>query len=305
VTTAPTRPAAAPPAPDHRSLTGPVLTMLGSATSNQAGTALGAHAFPAIGPAGVVAIRQFIAAIVLLPIARPPLHRFTWRQWWPVLVLGLVFAVMNLALYTAVDRIGLGLAVTLEFLGPLSVALAGSRSRTDALCALGAGAGVVLLVLPGPSSDYLGVGFGLLAAGCWALYILTNRLVGARLPGLQAPATASAISALIYLPVVVVIALPGRFTLAALGYAGCAGLFSSVVPYTVDLIMLRRLPAQFFSVFMSVHPVLAALAGIVLLHQLLNLREWVAVLAVIGSNVVATSATARARRVLPMPAEPH
>jgi inner membrane transporter RhtA len=164
---------------------------------------------------------------------------------------------------------------------------------------------VVLLVLPGPSSDYLGVGFGLLAAGCWALYILINRLVGARLPGLQAPATAAAVSSLIYLPVLVVIGLQGRFTPAALGYAGCAGFFSSVVPYTIDVIMLRRLPAQFFSVFMSVHPVLAALAGMVLLHQLLNLREWVAVLAVIVSNMVATTATARRRGSAPVRLEPN
>src|SRR4029450_10359534 len=119
------------------------------------------------------------------PWARTRLHRFTWSEWWPTLLLGLVFATMNLSLYTAIDRIGLGLAVTLEFLGPLAVALGASRSRLDLLCAVGAGAGVVVLVAPGPSSDYLGVGLALLAAVCWASYIRVNRLVGPRLTGRQ------------------------------------------------------------------------------------------------------------------------
>ena len=266
-----------------------VFTMLGSATSSQVGAALGAHAFASIGPAGVVAVRQLVAAAVLVPTARPQVHRFSWRQRWPTLLLGLVFAVMNLSLYLAVDRIGLGLAVTLEFLGPLAVALAGSRTRIDALCAAGAGIGVVVLVLPGPTSDYLGVGFALLAAVGWASYILTNRLVGARVPGIQGPAAAAMISALAYLPVTVVLTVQGAFTGAALGYALCAGLLSSVLPYALDVMMLRRVPTQFFGVFMSVHPVLAALAGIVLLGQVLNVREWVGVLIVIASNGVATS----------------
>jgi hypothetical protein len=128
------------PVTDKKTVTG-VLTMLASGTSSQVGAGLGAHAFPVIGPAGVVAVRQFVALAVLLPLARPRVHRFTWRQWWPALTLGLVFATMNLTLYLAIERIGLGLAVTLEFLGPLAVALGGSRSRLDALCAVAAGAG--------------------------------------------------------------------------------------------------------------------------------------------------------------------
>ena len=266
-----------------------VLTMLATGTSSQVGAALGANAFPAIGPVGVVAVRQLVAAVVLLPVARPPLHRFTWRQWWPTLLLGLVFALMNLGLYLAVDRIGLGLAVTLEVLGPLAVALAGSHTRLDALCAIGAGVGVVVLVLPGPTSDYLGVGFALMAAAGWAAYILLNRLVGTRLPGLQAPAAAAFVSVLIYLPVLIVIALQGRFTATALGYAACAGVLCSVVPYAMDVRLLRRVPAPFFGLFMSVNPVLAALAGIVVLDQILSLREWAGIAIVIAANTVATS----------------
>ena len=122
--------------------------MLGSGLSNQVGAATGALAFPVIGPAGVVAVRQWVAGVLLWVIGRPQMRRFGWRQWWPVLSLALVFATMNLSLYTAIDRIGLGLAVTLEFLGPLSVALAASRRRVDLGCALAAGAAVAVLARP-------------------------------------------------------------------------------------------------------------------------------------------------------------
>lgn len=277
----------------RRTLPAAIVTMLGTGTSSQVGAALGAQAFPAIGPAGVVAVRQLVAAIVLLSMARPPLHRFTWRQWWPTLLLGLVFGVMNLSLYIAVDRIGLGLAVTLEVLGPLAVALVGSRTRLDAVCAVAAGIGVVVLVMPGPTSDYIGVGFGLLGAVGWASYILLSRLVGTRLPGLQAPAAAAFVSVIMFLPVIAVIAAQGRFTGAAMFYAACAGVLSSVVPYAVDIMVLRRVPAQFFGLFMSVNPVLAALAGIVILDQVLNPREWAGIVIVIAANAVATSATNR------------
>ncbi len=270
-----------------------IATMLFSGTSSQVGAAVGAHAFGAIGPAGVVAVRQLVAACVLLPVARPPMHRFTWRQWWPTLALGVVFAVMNLGLYTAIDRIGLGLAVTLEFLGPLSVALARSRTRVDAFCAVFAGSGVVVLVAPGPSSDYFGIGMGLVGAVCWAAYILLNAEVGARLPGLQAPAAASTVAVLLSSPVLIFLIAQQRFTGPALLAAIGAGIGSSVVPYACDLMMLRRVPAQFFGVFMSVNPVLASLVGIVLLGELLNAREWLGVAMVIAANVVTTTRTGK------------
>jgi inner membrane transporter RhtA len=272
------------------SVLGGLATMTASAASNQVGAAVGAHAFATIGPVGVVAVRQFVAAAVLLPVARPNVRRFTWGQWWPTLLLGLVFATMNLSLYTAIDRVGLGLAVTLEVLGPLGVALAGSRTRLDLLCAAGAGLGVYVLVLPGPSSDYLGVGLGLLAAACWAAYILLNRLLGNRLPGLQAPAAATAVSALLYLPAAGFLATQGQLHSTAVVYAFPAGVLSSVVPYAADLIALRRVPARFFGVVMSIHPVLAALAGLVILQQVLDLHEWAGILIVVIANVLAVAA---------------
>jgi inner membrane transporter RhtA len=264
-------------------------TMTASAASNQIGAAVGAHAFATIGPAGVVAVRQFVAAAVLLPMARPNLRRFTWAQWWPTIALGLVFATMNLSLYMAIDRVGLGLAVTLEVLGPLGVALAGSRTRQDFLFVLIAAVGVYVLVLPGPSSDYLGVGLGLLAAGCWAAYILLNRLVGARLPGLQAPAVATAMSATLYVPVAVLLVLHGKLTGMSILYAVGAGVFCSVVPYAVDVIALRKVPARLFGLAMSVHPVLAALAGLVVLGEKLELHHWAGILLVVTANALAVT----------------
>ncbi len=269
------------------SLLGGVVTMLGSGLSNQVGAAVGAHAFGAIGPAGVVAVRQVVAAAVLLPVARPPIRRMSWAQWWPTLLLAAVFACMNLALYTAIDRIGLGLAVTLEFLGPLGVALAASRTRVHLLAAMSAAVGVYVLVLPGPSSDYLGIGLAVLAAACWAAYILLNRMVGARLPGLQAPAVATSISALLYLPVLFALSEQGRLNALPLVYAITAGVLSSVVPYAADLTVLRHIPARFFGTFMSMHPVWAALAGLVLLGQVLAAHEWIGIVVVALSNAVA------------------
>lgn len=280
---------------------GALAMLLLSGASNSAGAGVGALAFPVAGPAGVVAVRQLVAAAVLLPAARPPLHRMTWPQWWPVLLLGGVFGVMNLSLYTAVDRIGLGLAVTLEFLGPLAVALLGSRSRLDLLTAAAAGAGVYVLVLPGPSSDLVGIGYGLVAAACWAAYILLNRVAGARLPGLQAPAVASGLSALAYLPVVALLAADGRLGGTTLLYAVLAGVLASVVPYAVDLVALRHVPQRLFGIVMSAQPVLAALAGLLLLGQVLDLHEWVGIAVVVLANAVAVTTS---RPAAPMAAEP-
>jgi inner membrane transporter RhtA len=275
------------PAPPARRLTG-VAMMLASAASNQFGAAVGAGAFATIGPLGVVAVRQFVGAAVLMTTVRPPLRRFTRRQWWPVIVLGGVFVVMNLSLYTAVDRIGLGLAVTLEFLGPLGVALAASRRLVDVGAAIAALVGVYVLVMPGPSSDVWGIASGLLAGACWASYILLSRLIGQRTEGLQGAAASSAVAAAMSLPVIVIFAVQGLFTVPALLAAAVAGLLCTVVPYALDLLALRFVPAAAFGVFMSVNPVLAAVAGCVVLAQVPAAHEWLGVAIVVAVNVWVT-----------------
>ncbi|MFG2788240.1 DMT family transporter [Streptomyces sp. NPDC048419] len=273
------------PAPSRGRPAG-VATMAASGLSNQVGAAIGSLAFPVIGPAGVVAVRQYVAALVLLAVGRPRLRDFTWAQWRPVLGLAVVFGTMNLSLCTAIDRIGLGLAVTLEFLGPLAIALAAARRRVDACCAVIAAAGVVTLMRPQPSTDYLGMGLGLLAACCWASYILLNRSVGRRIPGAQGSATAAAISALMFLPVGGVVVLRQPPTAAAIGCAVVAGVLSSAVPYLADLFTLRRVPAQAFGLFMSVNPLLAALVGWIGLGQNLGWTEWASIAAIVAANTL-------------------
>jgi len=272
-----------------------VALMLGSGLSNQVGAATGALAFPVIGPAGVVAVRQWVAGVLMWVVGRPRVRSFTWPQWWPVLLLALVFATMNLSLYTAIDRIGLGLAVTLEFLGPLSVALAGSRRRVDLGCAVAAGAAVVVLARPQPTTDYLGIALALVAAACWASYILLNRLIGRRLPGAEGSAAAAGLSGLAYVPIGILTLLHHPPTARALGYAAAAGVLSSAVPFLADLLALRRVPAHFFGVFMSVNPVLAALVGLVILGQSLGWTEWLAIATIVSANTLSVLTADRSR----------
>jgi inner membrane transporter RhtA len=273
-------------------LTG-VALMTGSAASNQLGAATAALAFPVLGPAGVVAVRQWVAGAILLTTVRPRFTSFTRAQWRPVLALALIFAIMNLSLYLAIDRIGLGLAVTLEFLGPLSVALLAARRVVDLGCALVAGTAVVVLARPQPSTDYAGIGLAVLAAACWAGYILVNRVVGARLPGSQGPAAAASLSALLYVPVGIWVLTSHPVTVVALGRAATAGLLCSAVPMVADLLALRRVPARFFGVFMSVNPVFAALTGLVVLGQSLAVADWIAIAAIVTANAVSVSADRR------------
>jgi inner membrane transporter RhtA len=270
-----------------------VALMLGSALSNQSGAAVGALAFPVIGPVAVVAIRQWVAAAILLAIGRPRLRAFTTRQWVPVIGLASVFVVMNLAVYIAIDRIGLGLTITLEFLGPLSVALAsgltatptGMRRRLILACAVFAAAGVVLLARPQPTTDYLGIGLGLFAATCWASYILLNRTVGERFTGVEGTAAAGAVSALVYVPIGAVALIVHPPTAAALACGATAGVLASVVPFVADVLALRRVPTHFFGIFMSVNPVFAAAIGAAVLAESLGTLDWVAIVLIVAANV--------------------
>ena len=260
--------------------------MLTSSASNQSGAALGAMAFPAIGPVGVVAVRQIVTATLLTSMVRPRLRGLRAGQWWPILGLALVFSVMNLSLYAAIDRIGLALAVTLEFLGPLTVALAGSRRTLDVGYAVLAAAGVLVLTRPGPTTDSAGIGLALLAAAAWASYILLNRTLGQRLPGLQGTAVASLVAAAAWSPIAVTWFSFHVPTGAAVGLAAACGLLSSIVPYAADLIALRRVPAQLFGTFTSTNPVWAALAGWLVLQQGLGTHEWIGIGMIVASNVM-------------------
>ncbi|WP_454166016.1 EamA family transporter [Gordonia iterans] len=274
--------------PGRRRIAGIVMTVSGAA-SNQTGAALGAMAFPVIGPVGVVAVRQFVTALILVPVVRPRLRGLTRAQWEPIVGLAVVFSVMNTSVYASVERIGLGLAVTLEFLGPLAVAVAGSRRAVDIGCAVLAGAGVVVLANPGPATDVIGIALGLVAATAWASYILLNRSAGARLPGLHGTALAAGVSTAVWLPIAVVWFTAHPPTLAALLLAAACGVLASTIPYAVDLLALRRIPAPLFGTVTSVSPVWAALAGWLLLHQALDVNEWIGIGLIVAGNVVVSA----------------
>ena len=269
--------------------------MTGSAVANQVGAATAALAFPVLGPAGVVAIRQWVAGVVLLSTVRPRFATFTREQWRLVVALALIFATMNLSLYMAISTIGLGLAVTLEFLGPLSVALLASRRAVDLGCAVVAAAAVVVLARPQSSTDYAGIALALLAAACWACYILVNRIVGVRLPGSQGPAAAASLSALLYVPIGIWVLVSHPLTFAAIGRAAAAGVLCSAVPMVADVLALRRVAASFFGVFMSVNPVFAALTGLIVLGQSLAPADWLAIAAIVAANAVSARGASRVR----------
>lgn len=267
-----------------------------AALSNQVGAAIGTTAFPAMGPVGVVAVRQYVAAIVLLVVTRPPLRSLTREQWRPIVLLAAILATMNLSLYTAIDRIGLGLAVTLEFLGPLTVALASSRRRFDIGCALVAAAGAITLMRPRPSNDYLGIALALLAAGCWASYILVNRAVGRRVTGTTGTAAASTLSALAYVPVGVLVLVHDAPGPKAWLCAAAAGVLASAIPYAIDMFALRHVAPQAFGLFMSVNPVLAGLVGWIGLGELLDGWDWLGIGAVVVANAAGVRPAALWRR---------
>lgn len=257
-----------------------------SALSTQSGAAVGSLAFSTMTPVGVVAVRQLVAALVLLPMTRPRVWQFTRSQWWPLGLLAFFFAGMNTALYAAVERVGLGMAVTIEFLGPLAVALISGRRPRDAVCAALALSGVVLLTRPGPTSDLLGLSFAVIAAVCWAGYIVTNRVVGQRLPGVQGTAVATTLSACVTVPIAALIVWQAQPPAQAFLFAAVAGILATAVPYSLDLIVLRRISPVVFGLGMSMHPFFAALIGLVALSEDLPLIAWAGIGLVILSNVL-------------------
>ncbi len=265
--------------------------VVGGAASVQVGAAIGATIFPLVGPGGVVALRQAFAAITLLAVARPRLRDLTWRSVRPALLLGLVLVTMNLGVYGAIDRIGLGLAVTLEFLGPLALALAGSRRRVDLLCAAMAGLGVVLLTGTVPGIDPVGVLFALVAAASWAAYIVLSRRAGRTLPGVQGTALASLLAAVLTSPLLVMalVGLAPEQLLHVVLVGLATGILSSAIPYSIDLLVLRRMSQQLFSVLQSVQPAAAALAGLVILGQALAAWQLVGLGLISLGNVIAVS----------------
>jgi len=264
--------------------------VLAAAVSPQLGAAFAVTLFDELGPAGAAFLRLGFAAIVLCVIWRP---RLTGDLRLAV-AFGVALGLMNLSFYEAIDRIPLGDAVTIEFTGPLLVAVIGSRRPLDGVWITLAAAGIVLLVDPGGGSvDATGVGFALAAAACWMAYIYLSKRTGAAFPGGSGLALAMAVGALIVLPAGVIQAQGALAEPDLLGSALVVALASSVLPYSLDLEALRRLPEAVFGVLMSVDPAVAALAGFLVLGQDLGARELLAIAMVVVASAGATGLSHR------------
>lgn len=269
--------------------TGLVLVAIGS---TQLGAALAKSLFDELGPAGTVLLRVLFAAVALTLIWRPGLRRWTRRELALAAAFGAALAGMNLSFYAALDRIPLGVAVTLEFSGPLGVALLGSRRALDVLWAVLAAAGIVLLADPtGGAADPLGVAFALIAGACWAAYILLSQRAGRAFPGGTGLALAMGIGAVLLLPAGVSGGGTELLEPSALAVGASVALLSSAIPYSLELEALRRLPARVFGVLMSLEPAVAALVGFVVLGELLGSRELAAILLVVAASVGASRST--------------
>ncbi|TDC97512.1 EamA family transporter [Actinomadura sp. 7K507] len=269
----------------------PALVLLGI-ISVQVGAGLAKNLFDRLPPSAVVSLRLLTSAIVLAflsrKVLRTVLRDHTRRDMLVAAGFGLTLAGMNFAIYQSFARIPLGVAVTIEFLGPLGVALLASRRPRDALWAVLAGAGVVLLARGGGDLDPVGVAFALAAGACWAAYILLSAATGQRFAGSSGLAVASIVGTAAILPLGVAEGgaqmLDPRLLLIGLG----VGLLSSVIPYTLELDALRRMPTRVFGVLMSLEPAAAALVGMALLGELLTGRQWVAIVCVVAASVGAT-----------------
>jgi inner membrane transporter RhtA len=255
--------------------------VLVACTSPQIGAAFAVTLFDELGPAGAAFLRLAIAAIVLWAIWRPRLSGDLRLA----AAFGVSLGLMNWTFYEAISRISLAIAVTIEFAGPLLVAVIGSRRPLDVLWVVLAAVGIVLLVNPGGGAlDPVGVAFALAAALCWAAYIYLSKRTGAAFPGGAGLAIAMAVGALVVLPAGVMRAPIAFSEPGLLGTALIVALASSVLPYSLELVALRRLPESVFGVLMSLDPAVAAVVGFVALGQDLGPRDVLAVALVVVAS---------------------
>ncbi|MFF9778752.1 DMT family transporter [Streptomyces sp. NPDC013978] len=266
---------------------GPVGLVLAGGISVQFGGALAVTLMPRAGALGVVTLRLAVAALVMLVICRPRLRGHSRTDWGTVIVFGVTMAAMNGLFYQALARIPLGLAVTLEVLGPLALSVLASRRAVNVVWAGLALCGVFLLGKGGGVGglDPLGIAFALAAGLAWALYIVFSARTGRRFPQADGLALALGVAAVLFLPLGIVES-GGRLvvpTTLALGAA--VAVLSSVLPYTLELLALRRLPASTFAILMSLEPAIAATAGFLILGQALTTVEALAIALVIGASM--------------------
>lgn len=268
----------------------PILVLLIAMTSIQGGAAMAKTLFPLVGAPGITALRLGFGTIILCIVFKPWRLRFSREQRFPLLCYGLALGAMNYSFYLAIRTVPLGIAVALEFTGPLALALAGSRKPLDFLWVLLALLGLWLLLPLGKeiaSVDLKGALLAVLAGACWAVYILSGQRAGAD----HGPATVAAgslIASLIFVPVGLVYADSGIWSLSLLPAALAIAVLSSALPYSLEMVALTRLPAKTFGTLMSLEPAMAALSGMLFLGERLSLVQWLGLLAIVLASAGAT-----------------
>jgi len=272
----------------------PSLLVFTGIVSVQVGAGLAARLFTQLPPAAVTGLRLWSAALLMAALGArglaETLARIVRDRSWPdaavVAGFGVTLAVMNFSIYQAFARIPLGIAVTIEFLGPLGVAIAASRRLIDLLWVALAGTGVALLAGVGHASgdghrtDLIGLGFALLAGAAWAVYIILSRATGRRFTGTSGLTIAMGVAAVLSIPVGVAAGQGALLRPDVLLTGVAIGLLSSIIPYSLELEALRRVPARVFGIWMSLEPAVAALVGLAMLGESLAVSEWVAIVLV-------------------------
>ena len=281
-----------------------VLLLLIAMSSIQAGASLAKTLFHTVGATGAVTLRTALATVMLVIVLRPWRARFPTASWPALAVYGVSLGIMNFLYYLALRTVPLGITVSLEFTGPLAVAVLSSRRLVDFLWTALAAGGLCLLLPIGhtqASIDPAGALFALGAGACWALYIVFGQKAGAAY-GPQAVALGSVIAAVIVIPVGIAEAGARLLSTAALPYGLAIALLSTALPYTLEMIALTRLPARTFGILMSVEPAFGALFGWMMLHEVLTGVQWTAIAMIILASIGTTwTASAQPESPVPMP----
>jgi inner membrane transporter RhtA len=274
--------------PDPSVRISPIWLVLIGIASVQFGAGLAKNLFDEVEPTTIVWLRLLTSALILAVACRPVLRGRTGTDWLVVLAFGATLALMNWAIYQSFARIPLGIAVTIEFIGPLTLAVIGSRRPRDLAWVVLAAAGVALLGLENADLDLVGVLFALLAGAAWAAYILLTVQTGRRWEGLDGLAMASVIATVLLTPVVSVGGGEGLGDPRILLIGAAVGLLSSVIPYGCEMAALRTMPASVLSIMMSLEPAAAALVGMLVVSEFLTGLQWLAVACVVVASIGAT-----------------
>jgi inner membrane transporter RhtA len=275
--------------PARQTSGGSLLLVMAAVVSVQFGGAIAATLVPVIGAAGSVVLRLGIGAVVLLAVARPTLRGHSASAWRTVVLFGLVLGAMNWSFYASLDRLHIGVAVTIEFIGPLTLAAVQSRRVRDLLAVAAAAAGILLisqaLTVPWGDLDLIGIGLALLAGTFWAGYIVLSQRTGAAFPGLNGLALAMIVALALVLPFGIWSA--PLWTGDVLVKGAAVAILSSVLPYSLELLALRQLSQRVFGILLSLEPAVAALAGLIVLGQRLTPTQLVGMaLVVVASGLV-------------------